>query len=223
MAKPIINVRNQQLRDATFKLAQPRANGAAAVSTAAAPASSSPKPIFNEQESNIINAVSQSLDRAPFYRAAYEINDRASQVMTWGLPSGSMVQMYINPENFVVRESKQISQVRTKGGFIIQYWGENLTELTISGTTGSSGVRGINILRDIYRSEARGFDLVAAQINADIEEVKSAVNTSTENLNILLEDAVASASRRNFLMRPSLAAMAVSVILFYIMRKTSSS
>ena len=105
-----------------------------------------------------ISQISSALDRSPNYRAAHEVNNRNSQVMTWRLPNGSAVQMYINPENFVVRDSKQITETRTKGGCVMQYWGEKLTQMTLSGTTGSSGIRGINVLRDIYRSENRGFE-----------------------------------------------------------------
>lgn len=159
--------------------------------------------------------VGAGLERAPFYRTAYEVNRRDEQVMTWRMPNGSAVQMYINPENFVVRESKQITETRTKGGFVIQYWGENLTKITLSGTTGSSGIRGINVLRDIYRSENSGFELIAAQMVADVEEVQNAVSTSDLSLGLALEDRALELQKRNFLLRPSLASMAVNILLFY--------
>ena len=58
--------------------------------------------------------------------------------------------MYINPQQMNIDEKKVIKQQRTKGGYIIQYWGEELTTLNISGTTGSAGVEGINVLYEIY-------------------------------------------------------------------------
>ncbi len=109
--------------------------------------------ILNNPTARLFQNIGQSLERYPHVRSGIGITDREGQIMSWRLPNGSSVKMYINPENFVIRESKQITNTRTKGGFVIQYWGENLTELTLSGTTGSSGVRGINVLRDIYRSE----------------------------------------------------------------------
>lgn len=152
--------------------------------------------------------------RQPHYRRALEINRRAEQVMTWQLPNGMAIQMYINPQNFVVRESKQITETRTKGGFVIQYWGENLTQLTISGTTGSSGIRGINVLRDIYRSENRAFDLVAQQQLREVERVQQNLDTNSD-INRTLKNISTDLQNRNFLLRPSLAALAVNVLLFY--------
>lgn len=180
------------------------------------------KPLINiDNTQNAVDRLAQvgaGLEGTPNYRAAYEVNNRSEQVMTWRLPNGSAVQMYINPENFVIRESKQITETRTKGGFVIQYWGENLTKITLSGTTGSSGVKGINVLRDIYRSENRGFELIASQLVGDIEQVKSGLNVSgasAAGLNTLLEDTALELQKRNFLLRPSLASLAVNVLLFY--------
>jgi hypothetical protein len=62
-----------------------------------------------------------------------------------------------------------ISKDRTKGGFTLQYWGEELDVINISGTTGSSGIEGINVLYEIYRAEQYAFDatgLVIASNNA---------------------------------------------------------
>ena len=180
------------------------------------------KPLINiDNTQNAVDRLAQvgaGLEGTPNYRAAYEVNNRSEQVMTWRLPNGSAVQMYINPENFVIRESKQITETRTKGGFVIQYWGENLTKITLSGTTGSSGIKGINVLRDIYRSENRGFELIASQLVGDIEQVKSGLNVSgasAAGLNTLLEDTALELQKRNFLLRPSLVSLAVNVLLFY--------
>lgn len=177
------------------------------------------KPIIQvDTGSSLLDGLAQvgaGLERTPHYRTAYDVNRRNEQVMTWRLPNGSAIQMYINPENFVIRESKQITETRTKGGFVIQYWGENLTKITLSGTTGSSGIRGINVLRDIYRSENRGFELIAAQLVNDIEQVRSDLTTTSLSLGKLLENASEEIQKRNFLLRPSLASMAVNILLFY--------
>lgn len=177
------------------------------------------KPIIQvDTGSSLLDGLAQvgaGLERTPHYRTAYDVNRRNEQVMTWRLPNGSAIQMYINPENFVIRESKQITETRTKGGFVIQYWGENLTKITLSGTTGSSGIRGINVLRDIYRSENRSFELIAAQLVNDIEQVRSDLTTTSLSLGKLLENASEEIQKRNFLLRPSLASMAVNILLFY--------
>lgn len=77
-------------------------------------------------------------------------------LIQWQVPhigSGQFIEMYINPQNLQFQSRKEIATTRTKGGFIAQYWGEALDEMTLSGTTGTSGIEGINVLRDAYRSE----------------------------------------------------------------------
>ena len=162
-----------------------------------------------------VQRASNTLMRYPHVRSGGGVTDRNAQIMTWRTPNGCTIQMYINPENLSIRESKHITQTRTKGGFAIQYWGENLTQLTLTGTTGSSGIKGINILRNIYRSENKNFDLVAQQQQNDIEESRDAVNPSATDSSTMLTRVASTVQRRNFLLRPSLASMAVSVILFY--------
>jgi len=174
---------------------------------------------FDNPERGIITQdVAQNIanisGRQPFYRSAFEVNRRNEQVMSWQLPGGDSVQMYINPQNFVVKESKQITETRTKGGFVIQYWGENLINLSINGTTGSAGVRGIEVLRDIYRSENAAFNLVAAQRVKEIQKLSSTIKTSNSP-NETLNSAAQQIQSRDLLLSPSLGALAVSVILSY--------
>src|SRR5271157_5722110 len=132
-------------------------------------------------------AVGQALNvmsDVPNMRLAVGVTNIDREIMTWMLPNGTTVQMFINPESFVVAESKQIQQTRTKGGFVIQMYGDNLTRLTLTGTTGSAGVKGINVLRDIYHSENRSFDVIAAsQTNQLMQQLQNAglynVNAAT--------------------------------------------
>ncbi len=80
-----------------------------------------------------------------------------------------MVQMYVNPQQIQYQERKHISRQRTKGGYVLQMWGEELGQLSISGTTGSSGVEGINILEDVYRSEQLAYDPYALAFAAEAD------------------------------------------------------
>lgn len=83
-------------------------------------------------------------------------------MMRWFLPETGIVEMYINPQSVKYSDKKHIpSPVRTRGGYLIQYWGEELGSLGISGTTGSSGVEGINVLYDVYRNEQVAMDALA--------------------------------------------------------------
>lgn len=87
------------------------------------------------------------------------------KLIQWNVPNVGIVEMYINPQAFSISEKKLIKSVRTKGGYVIQYWGEELPEIDISGTTGSGGIEGINVLRDIYRQEQVGFNDVVSKLN----------------------------------------------------------
>src|SRR5574337_355355 len=86
------------------------------------------------------------------------------EMITWKTPHLGYVQMYINPQQLTINEGKDISDVRTKAGFIMQYGGEKLTEISIHGTTGSSGMEGINILEQIYRAEQYAFEPIASAL-----------------------------------------------------------
>lgn len=77
-------------------------------------------------------------------------------LIQWQVPhvgEDQYIEMYINPQNIQFSSRKEINRVRTKGGYIAQYWGEDLDTISIQGTTGDSGIEGINTLRDVYRSE----------------------------------------------------------------------
>lgn len=87
-------------------------------------------------------------------------------IIHWFIPEIGVVQMYINPQNIQYTKNKLINKERTKNGFALQYFGEELTTLSITGHTGSSGIEGINVLDEIYRSEQIAFDPMAVQLYA---------------------------------------------------------
>lgn len=74
------------------------------------------------------------------------------------LSGRTIIPLYINPETFSIQEAKIINKSQTKGGFVIQYWGEDLPKIQASGTTGSGGIEAINILRAVYRHEQIQFN-----------------------------------------------------------------
>lgn len=88
-------------------------------------------------------------------------------MVRWFVPEVGIVEMYINPQSITYPEKKHITSQRTKGGYVLQYWGEELVPLNIQGTTGSSGVEGINVLRDVYRAEQVAFDPYALALASD--------------------------------------------------------
>lgn len=97
-------------------------------------------------------------------------------IITWFVPEFGTVRMFINPQSISYQDKKLIQRVRTKGGYTLQYWGEDLTTLNISGTTGSSGIEGINVLYQIYRAEQYAFDSVGLTLSANTASADLAGN-----------------------------------------------
>lgn len=146
------------------------------------------------------------------------------KLMRWKTPNLGWVKMFLNPNQFSISEGKDIQSTRTKAGFVLQYAGERLTELRISGTTGSAGIEGINILRTIYRSEQIAFDRIALELErtAPVAEALalSAGLLTTDNSNyqnnaITLADV--SEVALNFFNQPfpTLASLAANVELYF--------
>ena len=88
-------------------------------------------------------------------------------IVHWFVPEFGIIKMYVNPANITTNYSKLITRDKTKGGFTLQYWGENLTEMTLTGTTGGSGIEGIEVLYQIYRAEQYAFDAIGLSLAAD--------------------------------------------------------
>lgn len=89
------------------------------------------------------------------------IAQNVRQIIHWLIPEGPMVAMYINPQNITYDYGKLIQTTRTKGGYQLSYWGTELIRLGIRGTTGTSGIEGINVLYDIFNNEQFVFDGIA--------------------------------------------------------------
>jgi hypothetical protein len=106
-------------------------------------------------------------------------------IISWFVPQYGVAQMYINPQNISYANKKLITKDRTKGGFTLQYWGEDFTTINISGTTGSAGIEGLNMLEEIYRAEQYAFDAVAMNLfanNASADITQNLANNVGGNL-----------------------------------------
>jgi hypothetical protein len=88
-------------------------------------------------------------------------------IIHWFVPEVGIINMYINPQSIDYNFKKLITPTRTKGGYVIQYWGEELPTLNLRGITGSSGVEGLNVLYEIYRAEQINFDPIGLTIASD--------------------------------------------------------
>lgn len=101
----------------------------------------------------------------PSSKVPYNLQSRGKRnLVHWFVPEVGIVDMYINPQSIGHKFQKIIVKERTKGGYVNQYWGEELLVLQIQGTTGSSGIEGINVLKEVYRSEQLTFDPVALTV-----------------------------------------------------------
>jgi hypothetical protein len=102
------------------------------------------------------------------------------QIINWFVPEVGIVNMYINPQGINYQEKKLIQSIRTKGGYTIQYWGEELQVLGIRGNTGSSGVEGLQVLEQIYRAEQLVFDPLALTMiaNSSLAGLNGLVNST---------------------------------------------
>jgi hypothetical protein len=149
---------------------------------------------------------------------------RTRQLIRWRVPMFGFVDMYINPQSLKIDEKKMISKQRTKGGYVIQYWGEELATILISGHTGSSGIEGINILRKVYRAEQESFKSVS-QVLVDRLNVFSGANTLQDVVGQSVANSVgrvASGALKTIVggspnppLLPTLASLATAVEMFY--------
>jgi hypothetical protein len=91
-------------------------------------------------------------------------------LIVWQAPhlgNDRYIEMYINPQAISFSNKKTITQKRTKGGFIIQYWGEELETLNIAGETGDGGIEALYPLIDVYRSEQLAFEALASSASSN--------------------------------------------------------
>jgi len=82
--------------------------------------------------------------------------------------------MHINPQSFSETHTKKVERIQTRGGFVEQHWGDDLTEISADGSTGafmniytglSSVMRHKTIawdryrdLHDLYRNNGSVYD-----------------------------------------------------------------
>ena len=120
----------------------------------------------NEKVNYPINSAVDAQNYSKFVNSqipSSQIEYGKRRMLKWLVPERGVVEMYINPQSIKIAHTKNIKPERSKGGFVIQYWGEDLIGITISGNTGSSGIEGINVLMDIYRGEQLAFDIIAIE------------------------------------------------------------
>ena len=97
---------------------------------------------------------------------------------SFNISARAVIPFYINPEQMDIQDKKLIQKSQTKGGFSVQYWGEDLSTLSISGTTGSGGIEAAYLLRDVYRHEQLQMNKI---LLARLKEAKDAEESASQN------------------------------------------
>lgn len=134
------------------------------------------------------------------------------QIIHWAVPEGPVIQMYVNPQSIRYGYKKDLYPQRTRGGYIVQYFGPQLSTLTITGTTGTSGIEGINVLYDLYRYEQLAFDPYALYLASEAYSAATSNFDIGETISNIFGGASSPTSNLN---PPSLADMAFRVEMFY--------
>lgn len=62
----------------------------------------------------------------------------------------SSIELYINPARLTMQTAKVKAKAVTRGGIFYHHWGDDHWTMSISGTTGFSGMKGIEQLETIY-------------------------------------------------------------------------
>ena len=152
---------------------------------------------------------------------------RVRRLIRWRVPGAGFLDMYINPQQLQIQERKIIKKNRTKGGYVVQYWGEELPTITLHGNTASSGIEGINVLRNVYRAEQNAFSQIAKSMSDTIGSFSaasiggivgsigknSAGKTAGSIINTAIGGVFGSSSATP--LYPTLASLALGVEMFY--------
>lgn len=112
-------------------------------------------------------------------------NEKIRNLIVWETPaagSGAFIEMYINPENLSIKENKVQKITRTKGGYILQHWGEELIDISLSGTTGTGGIEAINVIRDVYRGEQLALQNIIASRGTQLKRRQSLAQLATSTI-----------------------------------------
>lgn len=143
-------------------------------------------------------------------------------IMSWFIPEFGILRMYVNPNSITINNSKAIQPDRTKGGYSLLYWGEELIPITLQGTTGSAGIEGINILYEMYRAEQYAFDglglNIAATNSAAYDSLTNGIGSLFGDSSSLVDSIFGIGSNSDTLMPkniPSMAQYAFTVEMYY--------
>lgn len=109
-------------------------------------------------------------------------NEKVRSLIVWELPSigsNAFIEMYINPDKLTIKEAKITQLQKTKGGYVLQYWGEEATKITLGGKVGDGGIEAINVLNDVYRNEQVALQKILTNSGTSIKRRQSLAQLAT--------------------------------------------
>lgn len=112
-------------------------------------------------------------------------NEKSRNLIVWetaAIGSGAFIEMYVNPTNLKITEKKIQDVQRTKGGYILQYWGEDLTKISLTGEVGAGGIEAINVIRDVYRGEQLALQTILSSRGTAIKRRQSLAQLATSTI-----------------------------------------
>lgn len=101
------------------------------------------------QNNDSANRYYEAQKRADMYS---KLKERRPMVFEYMQTPGkwTSIQMYINPDRLAITNQKVKGKAYTRGGIFYHHWGDDNPIMTLSGTTGMSGMKGIEVLEEIY-------------------------------------------------------------------------
>lgn len=109
----------------------------------------SPDAIWQNNDSS--NRYYEAQKRADAYK---KLKERIPMAIEYMESPGKWksINMYINPDKLSITNQKVKGKAYTRGGIFYHHWGDDSPIMTLSGTTGLAGMKGIEVLEDIYHA-----------------------------------------------------------------------
>lgn len=130
-------------------------------------------PLFAAQrEADALMATKQ---RRPMVFEYVKSLDQSTKEPIW-----ESITMYINPEQMTISTQKIKAKQITRGGIYYHHWGDDHWAVSLSGTTGLAGMKGIEVLERVYHNSGT---LLRYQAAGPVQQYP----TTTQELNLTNE------------------------------------
>ena len=118
-----------------------------------------------------------ALDYANSYMALKQRSPMTVEYYNKDISTGKVkaktITLYINPERMSISNQKIIAKATTREGIFYHHWGDGDATMTLTGTTGLSGMAGIKQLEEIYHASGtllRYNNFIPTQVYGDVSD-----------------------------------------------------